>query len=342
MICVNKTACYAAWRHSEGIFPNFWYKICVPNKSKRLYMNGRSYICALGIVSIAMFSSSAAQAKEITHTYRNIELNANLMLAESKQLSDGVILITHGGLMHRDMELYVHLQKLLKEQGYSSLAINLSLGINNRHGVFDCATIQRHRYSDAADEIGSWVHWLKTQGAKEIVLLGHSRGGAETALYASTHHDPAVKAVILLAPDTRETNDAKAYQAHFHQQLAPVLAKAQKLVKQGKGEMIMNHANFLHCADSPVTATTFVSYYGHDPRLDTAYLIPDIKNDTLLVLAGSDQIVVNDKKFLPLSELKHVQVKTVEGAGHFFRDLFADDAVDDIKAFLNQIHAFAH
>lgn len=305
-------------------------------------MNRRLFLCVLGIATIVLFSANAVAAKEITHLYRNVELNASLVLAENKKLSDGVVLITHGGLMHRGMELYVHLQSVLKEQGYSSLAINLSLGINNRHGRFDCKTIQRHRYSDAADEIGSWVSWLEAQGVKEIVLLGHSRGGAETALYASGHNDPVIKAVILLAPDTRETNDAKAYLTRYKQPLSSILSKALELVKSGKGDVVMKHTPFLHCADSPVTATTFVSYYGHDPRLDTAFLIPKIKNKILLVLAGSDQIVINDEKFLPLSRLKNVQIETVDGAGHFFRDLFADDAVDDINVFLKHINVSAH
>jgi len=304
-------------------------------------MNRISRLRAPGIVITAMFFCGAVQAKEITRHYKNLELNANLTLANGKKMSDGVILITHGGLMHRGMELYVLLQELLKEQGYSSLAINLSLGMDNRHGSLDCKTIQRHRYSDAADEIGSWVSWLKAQGVKEIVLLGHSRGGGETALYASAHEDPAVKAVILLAPDTRETNDAKAYQARYHQPLSSMLAKAQKLVNSGRGDTVMQHTHFLYCADSPVTAATFVSYYGPDPRLDTAYLIPKIRYKTLIVLAGADQIVVNVKKFLPLAKPAHVQVKTINGAGHFFQDLFADDAVDDMKTFLTGAQVFA-
>lgn len=270
----------------------------------------------------------------MTQSYKGLTLNANLVLAADKKVADGVIVITHAGLVNRDMELYVHLQKLFKERGYSTLAINLSLARNNRHGMYDCKLTQRHRYTDAADEIGAWTDWLVRQGMQRVILLGHSRGGAETALYAAERDKPQVKAVILLAPDTSETNDAIAYQAHYRKPLAPILNMASRRVHQGHGAMLLKHVDFLYCPDTSATADTFVSYYGPDPRLDTAYLISKICKPVLLVLAGSDEVVVNNQKFTALANAKQIQSKVLDGADHFFRDLYADDAVDAIDAFL--------
>ena len=285
------------------------------------------------IVSVSI-TTGLAHANEVTLPYKGLTLNANLELAAGKTAEDGVILITHGGLAHREMEMYVYLQDLLKKKGYSTLAINLSLGLNNRHAMYDCKVTHRHHYTDAADEIGAWVDWLEKKGTKRIALLGHSRGAGETALYAAERDNPLVKALILLAPDTRETNDAFAYQRRYKKPLAPALEKAQKLVKEGKSGTVLKRTNFLFCPDTSVAADTFVSYYGPDPRLDTAYLIPKISKPTLLVLAGEDEILVNSKKFTPLADGKRVQIKVIDGAGHFFRDLFADEAVDVIDAFL--------
>lgn len=146
-------------------------------------MNLKTCIACL-IVSVSIVAG-LAHANEVTQSYKGLTLNANLDLAAGKTVSDGVILITHAGLATRSMELYVYLQKLFKEKGYSTLAINLSLGLNNRHGMYDCKVTHRHLYTDAADEIGAWVDWLKQQGTKRVVLLGHSRGSGETALYAA-------------------------------------------------------------------------------------------------------------------------------------------------------------
>lgn len=288
--------------------------------------------CLMVGVSLAL---GVAHADEVTVSYKDLTLGGTLELAAGKTPADGVILITHAGLAHRGMALYPYLQARLGERGYSTLAINLSLGVDKRQGMYDCKATHRHRYVDAADEIGAWVDWLKAQGARNVTLLGHSRGGAETALYAAERDHPLVSEVVLLAPDTRETNDAAAYQRRHRKPLAPVLEKAHKLVEAGQGGTVLEHTDFLYCADTSVTADTFVSYYGPDPSLDTAYLIPRIRKPTLVVLAGDDEVVVNNAKFLPLADGARVRTATIDGAGHFLQDLYADDAADAIAAFLN-------
>lgn len=293
------------------------------------------YLVYLVCTAALACTSLNASAQEVSLRHKGQTLNANLELAAEKKMADGVILITHAGLAHGRTETVAYLQQLLKDKGYSSLALTLSLGVDNRQGMLDCKTTHRHHFADAAGEIGLWVDWLKGQGAKQLVLLGHSRGGSQTALYMTQQESAVVKAAVLLAPDTRATNDAAAYQQRHNKALAPLLQKAQALVQAGKGDTILPHTGILFCADTNVTAGTIVSYYGPDPRLDTPYLIAKIKKPTLIVIAGNDEVVIGFKdKFAPLVGGKHVQLKVVEGADHFFRDLYSDDAVDAIQVFL--------
>ena len=240
------------------------------------------YTCA-----IALGIAAAANADEVTLRHKGLMLNASLDLAAGKQLTDGVMLITHGGLAHRDMEIITALQTLLKQKGYSTLAINLSLGIDARQGMYDCQVTHRHRNTDAAEEIGVWVDWLKKQKAKRVTLLGHSRGGAQTALYATGRGNEMVKAVVLLAPAIHENTDAAEYQRRFQQPLTPVLAQAQKLVMAGKGETVLEHVGLLNCADTSATANAFVSYYEQSPGLDTPTLIPKLRKPTLVLVGGN-------------------------------------------------------
>ena len=289
------------------------------------------YMCAvvLGFITVAVV------AQEVTLPYKGLTLNANLELAANKKPSDGVILITHGGLVHNGMEIIASLQNQLKERGYNTLAINLSLGLNNRHGQYDCQITHRHRNSDAADEISVWVAWLKKQGVKQLILLGHSRGGAQTALYLTEYNNSIVKSVVLISPAIRENTDAANYQVRYGKSLAPILQKAQQLVKAGKGDTLLEHVGILYCADSSATADSFVSYNGQDPRLDTLYLIPKLRMPTLVVVAGSDEIVIGlDKKLTALADGKRVTMKIIDGADHVYRDLYTDDLVEAIDAFL--------
>ena len=276
-----------------------------------------------------------ALATEVTLRDRGLTLNADLTLAPNKTLADGVILITHGSLAHRDMEMLVAFRNLLRDKAYNTLAINLSLGVNNRHGMYDCKVTHRHLNDDAAREIGVWVAWLQSQGTTRIALLGHSRGGAQTALYVAEHDAPLLKAVVLLAPATSASSDATVYQQRFDKALAPLLAKARKLVKQGKGHTVMAHTDLLNCADAAVSADTFVSYYGQELRVDTPSLLPKIHKPTLVIVAEKDEVVVGlDKKVAPLADGKQLQMKIIEGADHFFLDLYAEDAVVAITGFL--------
>jgi pimeloyl-ACP methyl ester carboxylesterase len=322
----------SSWAWAQWHSPGWFTALSVCSLNIVVTSPLKRTLCCL-IATLSMLASPL-HANEVTQSYKGLTLNANLVLAADKKVADGVIVITHAGLANRDMELYVHLQKLFKERGYSTLAINLSLARNNRHGMYDCKLTHRHRYTDAADEIGAWTDWLVRQGTQRVILLGHSRGGAETALYAAERDKPQVKAVILLAPDTRETNDAIAYQAHYKKPLAPILNMASRRVRQGRDDTLLKHVDFLYCPDTSTTADTFVSYYGPDPRLDTAYLLPKIRKPVLLVLAGSDEVVVNNLKFASLVDTKQIPIQVIEGADHFFRDLNADDAVDAIDAFL--------
>ena len=290
------------------------------------------YTCGIALAITVV----AVEAKEVTLRHKGLTLNANFELAAGKTLADGIILITHGGLAHRDMEIVTYIQDLLVQgKGYNTLAINLSLGLDNRHGMCECKVPHRHRNDDAAEEIGAWADWLKKQGASHVVLLGHSRGGAQTALYAAEQDNPLVKAVVLLAPTTRANNDAAGYRERYQKPLAPLLEKARQRVKAGQGGTLLEHVDLMNCPDTTATADSFVSYYGQDLRVDSPSLIPKINKPTLVLVAGNDEVVVGlDKKIAALVDGKRVQMKVIEGSGHLFRDLYVDDAVDAINAFL--------
>lgn len=300
-------------------------------------MHIRTYLLCL---LLAMSSTaSLTQADEVTLPHKGLTLNADLTLAPDKAVDDGVILLTHGSLAHRDMEIIATLRKLLNERGYNTLAINLSLGLDNRHGMFDCKTTHRHKNDDAVDEIGVWADWLKSRGAKSVTLLGHSRGGAQTALYAAERDSPLLNAVVLLAPATAENNSAASYQRRFKKDLAPTLNKARKLIQQGKGDTVLTRTSLINCADTAVTAEAFVSYYDGGLRLDAPHLLSKISKPTLVLVAEKDDVVVDLEKKIPPRTGSQIQVVTISGADHFFRDLNADEAVDAVDAFLKRISA---
>ncbi len=291
------------------------------------------YVC----ITLFLLVNVSLHAEDVSLSYKGLKLNGRLLLAEGKKLDEGVILVTHGGLAHFGMETITNLQDLLGEAGYNSLAINLSLGLDNRRGMYDCKITHRHRHHDAVDEIDAWIAWLERKGVRSVTLLGHSRGGGQTALFAAERDNALVKAVVLMAPQTHD-NGGAGYVQRYNKPLAPTLKKAQTLIRNGKGDSVLAQVNILFCRDTRATAEAFISYYGADARLDTPSLIPNIKKPTLILVAGEDEIVRGlDKKITPLLDRDRVQMKVINASDHFFRDLYADDAVDVIDVFLSSI-----
>lgn len=288
------------------------------------------------LCAVVAMSVTVVQAEEIKLKQDGLTLNGNLRLAPGKRIADGVILMTHGGLAHYGMHTISNLQQLFSDAGYSTLAINLSLGLDNRHGMYDCKIPHRHRQQDAIGEIDAWMGWLHERGVTSVTLLGHSRGGAQTAWYAMERKPKLANAVVLLAPATAD-NGGKGYQQRYGQPLEPVLSRARALVDAGNGKTLVPHANMMFCRDTSVSAESFVSYYGPNPRLDTPWLLPRIDKPVLVVVAGQDDTVVGlDKKIQPLLGHGKLEMTVVDGANHAFQDLFGDDVVAAVDAFLKK------
>ena len=288
---------------------------------------------SIGLIAGVLLATAGALAgsSEVSIEHNGLTLNGRLELAEGKSAADGVVLITHGTLAHNRMEIVATLQDLLAERGLNSLAVTLGLGIDDRKGMFDCAATQRHRHSDALDEIGAWLAWLKRRGAEGIALLGHSRGGNQTAWFAAERDQPSIRAVVLVAPMTwSEAAAAERYRARHGKDLAAVLETARR----AGPDDLLRKVGFLGCPEATVSAADFLGYYAPEPRRDTPSLLPRIAKPTLVVAGSADSVVAG----LPERVRGHLDDDTklvvIEDAGHFFRDFFAEDLADAIKDFL--------
>jgi pimeloyl-ACP methyl ester carboxylesterase len=295
---------------------------------------------AFRVICLALVAYGAvcgqAFAEDVKTRHRGLTLNANLEMASGKGLEDGVILIAHGLLAHNRMELIGSLQTLLKERGLSTLAINFALGVDDRRGFFDCGRLHTHRWADALDEIDAWIGWLKMQGATEIVLLGHSQGGSQIALYAVERNDPSVGAVVLLAPATFDVEQVAArYSQRYGTDLAPVLERAQEMLRSGRGEGRLDRMGFLSCDNATATAASVVGWYAPSPLRHTPNLLRGMPHRTLVVAAGADAVVPDlIEQVRPMDGQGEVAFRVIDGADHFFLDLYADEAADAIAAWL--------
>ena len=291
----------------------------------------RRILVFLAMVVFAAIGGAAAE--EVSLEYRGLTLNANLEAADG---ADGMLILVHGTLAHKDMEIIATLQALLAERGLSTLAVTLGLGLNDRRGMYDCASPHRHAMTDALDEIDAWLGWLGGRGMSAVTLAGHSNGGRQVAWFAAERGHRLIEKVVLIAPGLSSA-DARAagYRGRYDTELAPLLAAAEAQVAAGAGDAMMAGAvDFLFCPDTNVSAATFVSYYGDDPRLDTPYHLPAIAVPVLVVVGSDDQVVRGlPEAMAPFAASGAIDYVEIEDAGHFFLDFFAEDLADAVAAF---------
>lgn len=287
------------------------------------------------IAALLLLLSPNLHAEEVTLSHNGLSLRANLEQAGDNWTDGPVVLMTHGTLAHNRMEIMATLQALMKERGISSLALTLSLGLSDRQGMYDCAVPHTHKHTDALNEIGLWLDWLKGKGVKHVVLLGHSRGGNQTAWFAAEKDQAAISCLVLVAPSVWSEKKAQTeYQKSYGKPLAPVLAKAEKLVRQGKGTAIMEQVDFIYCPQTRVTAEAVVSYYRPDTRMDTPTLLTQIDKPVLVIIGSEDTVVEGLKQEMAKVGKDNVNYEVIDGADHYFRDLYAEELVDVAEGFI--------
>ena len=291
------------------------------------------------VLCLTLFAPVTAFAEEaVTLSHDGMTLNGRVVLADGKTLADGAVLIVHGTLAHNGMEIIDTFQTALAERELSSLAITLSLGVDGRSGMYDCAVPHRHKHTDALDEIAAWTGWLKEKGAATIALMGHSRGGNQVAWYAAERDDPSVQKLVLVAPSTWTVErEGAGYEKNNGVSLAAVIDNARQRVDAGQGAELMEKTGILYCPGAQVSAESFLSYHAPDKRRHTPHLLPSLKVPAL-VIAGTEDTVVGDlpAAIEPIADGDKITLTVVDGADHFFLDFFAEDAADAIAEFLSE------
>jgi pimeloyl-ACP methyl ester carboxylesterase len=279
----------------------------------------RKHFCLALLLLAAVGGVARAEPVQIKPSL--LRLNGNLELPAGKTAADGVVLMVHGALSWHGQETIAALQKNLKARGIGSLAITLSLGIDDRQGPRRCDVLHDYAMAGARREVGLWLEWLAGRGIRTVDLLGFSRGGAQVATFAPEL--ARARRVVLLAPAfATAAEQAESYQRAFGHPLAPEIAEARKHPLQQRT------VDFLACRQAPVLNATFLYGYAALPPS----LAAETGHPTLVIVAGKDESVPDLATRLP-SDVKPV---VIDGATHFFLDLYGEEAADAIASFLQK------
>ena len=101
--------------------------------------------------------------------------------------------------------------------------------------------------------------------------------------------------------------------------------------------MLLPDGGFLNCPNARVTASSFADYYRFNPLLNTPDLLGDIKLPVLVVVGDADEVVPDlVSRMQSVTGAKSLEFEVVEGADHFFRDLYVEDLTEKVVNFIKK------
>jgi pimeloyl-ACP methyl ester carboxylesterase len=274
-------------------------------------------------------------ADEVTIRRGNLDLGAELRMAPGRKPADGVILMVHGSLAHNGMEIMRVAQEQFALRGLNSLAITLGLNVTRRKGMYECARPHAHLNEDALDEIAAWLRWLEAKGTGPVTLLGHSRGANQVAWFMATRDRPIVRAGVLIAPSAWDTDRVgHRYAERYGTELEPLLDDAVAMMAEGRDRDMLRRVGFLQCPNAWVSAEAFYSYYRPDALMDAPTALARLEKPVMVIVGTEDTVVPSIAAAVENLDRPNVRLAVVDGADHFFRDLYAEDLADLVRDFL--------
>tara|TARA_B100000686_G_scaffold342203_1_gene420912 strand:- start:27400 stop:28257 length:858 start_codon:yes stop_codon:yes gene_type:complete len=238
--------------------------------------------------------------------------------------SKSIALILHGTRGHQNLELITSLGSALLENNIDSLSVNLSYGIDNRANDFlPCDIKHKHLQSDSINEIKLWFNYIQKLGYEKIYLIGHSRGGLNIMQFyhnLNTSDKLLVNSIFLIAPISDFFhNTRKTYEKKYNIDITKIKKENYKILK----------IEFLGCADTEVSNTTFLDYYDIDSENSLIGLLQLTNQNIYIITASEDTFVPNTyKRIQNMKKKQNIKLIMIEDADHFFRDFYFDDLID--------------
>ncbi|MEE4244906.1 MAG: hypothetical protein V2I33_05820 [Kangiellaceae bacterium] len=279
----------------------------------------KGILISLISVWLTCLLSNPLNAEPVSITYNKLKLNGNMMPSADK--TKPFFIIVHGTWATHNMELPTTLQELLFESDYGSLAITLSMNLSDRKTNYACNKPLKVGHDDNINEIGLWLDYLAKLGYRNIHAIGHSRGGSQLALF-NQRNDSTIKFQYLIAPMTFE------YDATL---LAKLNSKAD--------DEIITDRKVLYCDKVTTNVGVLKNLFGTKPEKNTPSILSKSKMPTVVFLGSEDPLTKSFKSEENTSKLVNrlsYQEILIDGAGHFFRDLYSDEIVEHIVEFIER------
>lgn len=205
-----------------------------------------------------------------------------------------IIILCHGFSTSKDGNTYIRLEKILNENGISTLRFDFF-----GHGESD-GKLEEITTSEAVDNVQNAIQFLKESGYMKIGLMGSSFGGMASIIAASKRNDLYV---LALKSPVSDYSDRSITQED-EQKIKAWKEKGFTYFTSADGKRFKLNYSFLEDAE----------------KLDGYACAKKIKFPTLIVHGDKDEVVPIKQSKRTAQLVENCRLKIIEGADHRYSE----------------------
>jgi len=297
-------------------------KNVTPNIFHYLLSAQMKFRLSISLVLLFFISTVTVASEKTVKLQINNKISATASYIKG-ETSKPAVLIIHGFLSTHNHATVKNLNLAITDEGYSTLAPTLALGIDQRNQTLPCEAIHTHTMQSDVKEIEQWVNWLLSQGHKNIILLGHSFGSLHMLAYLKKNNRAIGYAIATSLIDLEHAIGTQKVNSQLNQ--------ARQAIKANDNSL--QEYKISYCKKFVSTPRSFTSYaeWNKEKILN---LLSNISTPVHIVMGSSDARM--DKNW-PTTLRKHgSELSIINGANHFFSNEFEFELHDKVLEILNK------
>jgi pimeloyl-ACP methyl ester carboxylesterase len=258
-----------------------------------------------------------------------------LLFTPPGESSDLALLLVHGVAMNFYLPPLVTFGQQLAERRYHCFVINTRGHdwITRAGNLTQFGGSAYENIEDCLLDLDGALDYLKEQGYRRFILLGHSLGAIKSIIYQGTRQRADVAAIVSCSAPKQFYSERIARQPGFRE----TIEHAETMVAANKGEELLSIA--VGATPGIFSARTHLNKYGKDDRNDCRPYAKRI-GCPLLAIAGSAEPKFFHEYAQEIAAAARANgtYKVIDGANHFYNK-HALEIVQLIYEWLAQFNA---